>query len=659
MSRSVMLVPVGKSRGIYPSTYALNSTLNKNNIKSSIFNPFDTCENASMVKSSIAMCKAAKLIAKGQKTELIEKVIANFQEFKKQNSSKVFLIEGVQTDKFDQDEINALVANALDCSLIFVLMGTCDNARTDLNICAQKFGKRAVNNNLGNIILNQDAPKDASGKKQLYLQGCGHCACSGNVDNAASCSANKESAVDNIVATIKYDMRNYGLRAKDLAQIIDGKILSGDENTRVFKAVLDPNNANIKHALVTNSQSSNQAGIVIATDGAKLEGKCTISTQRPLMSVLTALYNQDVRLHQDDSELKEYLQKDNDYFCSCLINKLSEDVQCPYPPLSPAAFRYKLTELAIKAGKRIALPEGDEPRTVCAAAKVAQSKIATPILFGNKDAILAVAKEKNVDLSVGVEFVDPNECRGKYVDRLVELRKSKGLTPEQALQMLEDNVVLATMMLESGEVDGLVSGAVHTTANTIRPPLQIIKTAPNASLVSSVFFMLMPDQVYVFGDCAINPNPKPEELAEIAIQSADTAKTFGIEPKVAFLSYSTGTSGKGPDVDAVVQAVQIAKEKRPDLNIDGPLQYDAAVMPDVAAQKAPGSKVAGAATVFIFPSLEVGNIAYKAVQRSADLVSIGPMLQGMRKPVNDLSRGALVDDIVYTIAITAIQATAQ
>ena len=244
-----------------------------------------------------------------------------------------------------------------------------------------------------------------------------------------------------------------------------------------------------------------------------------------------------------------------------------------------------------------------------------------------------------------------------YVARLVELRKKKGLTEEQAIDMLKDNVVLGTMMLERNEVDGLVSGAVHTTANTIRPPLQIIKTAPNASLVSSVFFMLMPEQVYVFGDCAINPNPTPADLAEIAIQSADTAKTFGIDPRVAMVTYSTGTSGKGPDIDTVTEATRIAKEKRPDLNIDGPLQYDAAVMPNVAAQKAPGSTVAGKATVFIFPSLEVGNVVYKAVQRSADLVSIGPMLQGMRKPVNDLSRGALVDDIIYTIAITAIQAT--
>jgi len=211
------------------------------------------------------------------------------------------------------------------------------------------------------------------------------------------------------------------------------------------------------------------------------------------------------------------------------------------------------------------------------------------------------------------------------------------------------------MMLALGEVDGLVSGAVHTTANTIRPALQLIKTAPEAKLVSSVFFMLMPEQVLVYGDCAVNPDPTSEELADIAIQSADSAAAFGIEPRVAMISYSTGSSGTGSDVEKVREATRIAREKRPNLIIDGPMQYDAASVESVGQQKAPGSVVAGRATVFIFPDLNTGNTTYKAVQRSANVISVGPMLQGLRKPVNDLSRGALVDDIVYTIALTAIQ----
>ncbi len=324
---------------------------------------------------------------------------------------------------------------------------------------------------------------------------------------------------------------------------------------------------------------------------------------------------------------------------------------------APSAFCEYLTQKAHEAGKRIVLPEGNEPRTVKAAAICAEKGIATPVLLGSREEILKVAADQNVTLGDNVEIIDPENSREKYVPRLVELRKSKGLTEDDARKLLADNVYLGTMMIESGEVDGLVSGAVHTTANTIRPALQIIKTAPGNSIVSSVFFMLLPDQVLVYGDCAINPNPDAAQLAEIAVQSAKSAKAFGIDPKVAMISYSTGTSGKGPDVDLVAEATRIANEKAPEFLIDGPLQYDAAVAPDVAAQKAPDSKVAGQANVFIFPDLSCGNCTYKAVQRSAHVISVGPMLQGLRKPVNDLSRGALVEDIVYTIALTAIQAT--
>jgi phosphate acetyltransferase len=324
--------------------------------------------------------------------------------------------------------------------------------------------------------------------------------------------------------------------------------------------------------------------------------------------------------------------------------------------LSPSAFRYKLTLLAQQAQKTVVLPEGEEPRTIKAAAICAQRNIAKCILLGNKIEILRVAQQQGVELPDSVEIKQPEDIRSQYVQPLVEIRKHKGLTAVVAKELLLDNVMLGTMMLQQNHVDGLVSGAINTTANTIRPALQLIKTAPGVSLVSSIFFMLLPEQVLVYGDCAINPDPNAEQLADIAIQSADSAAAFGIEPKVAMISYSTGDSGTGSDVEKVKLATKLAQQKRPDLLIDGPLQYDAAVMESVAKSKAPNSKVAGHATVFIFPDLNTGNTTYKAVQRSADLVSIGPMLQGMRKPVNDLSRGALVDDIVFTIALTAIQA---
>lgn len=324
--------------------------------------------------------------------------------------------------------------------------------------------------------------------------------------------------------------------------------------------------------------------------------------------------------------------------------------------LSPSAFRFDLIKKASQAGKRIVLPEGEEPRTVAAAIRCAEKGIARPVLLAKKEDVKKVAEEQGLGLPEGLEIIEPDSIREQYVAPMVELRKSKGLTPEQAREQLQDTVVLGTMMLAQGDVDGLVSGAVHTTASTVRPALQLIKTAPSNSLVSSVFFMLMPEQVLVYGDAAINPNPTAEQLAEIAMQSADSAKAFGLEPRVAMLSYSTGTSGSGDDVEKVKAATAIVKEKRPELAVDGPLQYDAASVESVAKSKAKGSPVAGKANVFIFPDLNSGNIGYKAVQRNAGVVAVGPMLQGLRKPVNDLSRGALIDDIVYTIALTAIQA---
>ncbi|MEH6570261.1 MAG: phosphate acetyltransferase, partial [Halioglobus sp.] len=324
--------------------------------------------------------------------------------------------------------------------------------------------------------------------------------------------------------------------------------------------------------------------------------------------------------------------------------------------LSPPAFRYRLTEAARAANQRIILPEGNEPRTVQAAAICAQRGIAHCTLMGDADEIHRVAEKRGVKLPDSVQIINPDKIRGNYVEPLFELRRHKGLTALTAEEHLQDNVVLGTMMLQLGQVDGLVSGAVHTTANTIRPALQLIRTAPGASLVSSVFFMLLPDQVLVYGDCAINPDPSAEQLCDIAIQSADSATAFGIVPRVAMISYSTGSSGTGSEVEKVRTATALVRQKRPDIIVDGPLQYDAAIMENVAKSKSPDSPVAGKATVFVFPDLNTGNTTYKAVQRSAHVTSIGPMLQGLAKPVNDLSRGALVDDIVYTIALTAIQA---
>lgn len=320
-------------------------------------------------------------------------------------------------------------------------------------------------------------------------------------------------------------------------------------------------------------------------------------------------------------------------------------------------FEYEIFRQAQRDPQTIVLPEAEDNRILESAAILLAKDVVNIVLLGEADTILAQAEEHGFDLSKAqiVSTNDPDRLQ-RYAEKFAELRAKKGVTYEQALHTMKDPNYFGSMMVYLGEADGMVSGAAHTTADTIRPALQFIKTKPGVSSVSGAFFMCMPDQVLLFADCAVTTNPDPSTLASIAISSADTAAAFGIEPRVAMLSYSTGGSGAGPSVDLVVEATRLVKELRPDIMVDGPLQFDAAYDPATGASKAPGSPVAGKATVFVFPDLNAGNIAYKAVQRTAHAVAVGPVLQGLNKPITDLSRGALVDDIVSTVAITAIQA---
>ena len=325
--------------------------------------------------------------------------------------------------------------------------------------------------------------------------------------------------------------------------------------------------------------------------------------------------------------------------------------------VTPLAFQADLIERARADRKRIVLPEPDDDRVLQAAAQVLAAGIADITFVGEADYVAKRAGELGLDLSAAqvVSVNDPAYLE-RYAEEFARLRAKKGVTLEQAREKVTDVSYFGTMMVHMGDADGMVSGAAHTTAHTIVPSFQIIKTAPGVSVVSSIFLMAMKDRVWAFGDCAVNPNPTAEQLADIAVTSARTAAQFGVTPRVAMLSYSTGTSGSGPDVDVVVEATRLAREKAPELAIEGPIQFDAAVDEAVASKKLPGSEVAGKATVFVFPSLEAGNIGYKAVQRSSGALAVGPVLQGLNKPVNDLSRGALVEDIVNTVALTAVQA---
>jgi phosphate acetyltransferase len=327
--------------------------------------------------------------------------------------------------------------------------------------------------------------------------------------------------------------------------------------------------------------------------------------------------------------------------------------------ITPRMFQYQITNWAKSQKKHIVLPEGNDERILKAAARLVSQDIVKLTLLGNPDDILANIKRLGLNLDAStISIVNPaaSEHYQDYVNTLYELRKTKNVNLEMATDMMTDVSYFGTMMVFKGHADGMVSGAVHTTQHTIRPALQFVKTKPGISVVSSVFFMCLPDRVSVFGDCAVNPNPTAEQLAEIAISSAESSKRFGIEPRIAMLSYSSGTSGEGEDVEKVRRATEIVKNKRPDLKVEGPIQYDAAVDPVVGKSKLPNSEVAGQASVLIFPDLNTGNNTYKAVQRETGALAIGPMLQGLNKPVNDLSRGCTVDDIFNTVIITAIQA---
>ncbi|WP_104181077.1 phosphate acetyltransferase [Arthrobacter sp. B0490] len=339
-------------------------------------------------------------------------------------------------------------------------------------------------------------------------------------------------------------------------------------------------------------------------------------------------------------------------------NELLERLELPRPvSMTPLRFLHELIQRARAERRHIVLPEGEDVRVLKAAEILHRRDVCDLTVLGPEARVRELASGQGIDLT-GITLIDPatSELRDEFATEYARLRAHKNVSLDQARERMLEGAYFGTMMVQLGKVDGMVSGAAHTTANTIRPALEFVKTKDGAKIVSSVFLMLLQDRVLVYGDCAVNPDPNDEQLADIAVASAETAAQFGVEPRIAMLSYSTGESGSGGAVDEVRRATEIVRRQRPDLAVEGPIQYDAAVDASVAASKLPGSTVAGQATVFIFPDLNTGNNTYKAVQQSAGAVAVGPVLQGLRKPVNDLSRGCTVEDIVNTVAITAVQA---
>ena len=710
MSRNIMLIPIGTGVGLTSLSLGMVRALERHGVKVQFFKPISQLrpndngpERSTTILSKsptvnplepFDMAHAEALIRADQTDVLMEQIIARAAECA--SNTETLIVEGLVPTRNHPfaDDVNYAIAKAMDADVIFIATPGSDTPTGLMNrleIAYNSWGGKNNKRLIGAVINKIGAPVDDEGRARPDLSEVFDHQGVQRSDSSIMFQLPGKSPL-RILGSVPYNLDLVAPRASDLAKHLRARILNaGEMNTRRLRKVTFcarslPNMVNhIKtdSLLVTSGDRSDVivSACLAAMNGVKIGALLLTGSYEPEPEILklceqafetglpvflidTNTWQTSLNIQRFDHEVPvdDAVRIDlvQEYVASHIDQTWIESVTKNSPRehrLSPPAFRYKLTELARAAHKTVVLPEGDEPRTIKAAAICAERGIARCVLLGKKDEILRIAAQQDVVLGDGVVIVDPDEVRDRYVEPMLDLRRNKGLTEVVAKEQLEDNMVLGTMMLAQDEVDGIVSGAVNTTANTIRPPLQLIKTAPGSSLVSSIFFMLMPDQVLVYGDCAINPDPNAEQLADIAIQSAESAKAFGIEPRVAMISYSTGNSGTGSDVDKVREATRIAKEKRPDLVIDGPLQYDAAVMPNVARSKAPNSPVAGQATVFVFPDLNTGNTTYKAVQRSADLISIGPMLQGMRKPVNDLSRGALVDDIVYTIALTAIQAS--
>ncbi|MFP1784511.1 phosphate acetyltransferase [Lonsdalea quercina] len=710
MSRTIMLIPTGTSVGLTSVSLGVIRSMEQKGVRLSLFKPIAQprsedqaldqttaiirANSAINAAEPLQMIHVESLLSSNQQDVLLEEIIARYHE--NTQDADVVLVEGLVPTRKHQfaNALNYEIAKTLNAEIVFVTAlgnDSADQLKERIELARSSFGG-SKNQNITGVIINKlNAPVDEQGRTRPDLSEIFDDSTKANVANIDPKQLFANSPLP-VLGCIPWSFELIATRAVDMAKHLNARVINaGDIETRRIKSVTFcarsiPNmlehfrpgsllvtSADRPDVLVAASLAAMngvEIGALLLTGGYEMDPSISALCERafqtglPVFMVETNTWQTSLTLQSFSLEVPaddhQRVEKVQEYIARFINTEWIESLSAASEGsrrLSPPAFRYQLTELARKAGKRIVLPEGDEPRTIKAAAICAERGIAHCVLLGNPEEIQRVAAVQGVELGQGIEIVDPAAVRERYVPRLVELRKNKGMTEVVAREQLEDNVVLGTLMLEQNEVDGLVSGAVHTTANTIRPPLQLIKTAPGSSLVSSVFFMLLPEQVLVYGDCAINPDPTAEQLAEIAIQSADSAAAFGIDPRVAMISYSTGNSGAGSDVEKVRDATRIAQEKRPDLIIDGPLQYDAAIMADVAKSKAPNSPVAGQATVFIFPDLNTGNTTYKAVQRSADLISIGPMLQGMRKPVNDLSRGALVDDIVYTVALTAIQAT--
>lgn len=614
------------------------------------------------------------LIEENNQGEIIDTIIAKFKRLEENYDFTVvegtdFLGEGTAFE-FD---INVSVVKNLGVPVILVISGEGKTTAQVINsvlTTLRNFEAREVQ--VLALVANKVNPAQAADVRELLRA---------------------QLPADLILAVIPEDKSLKNPTMQEIYENLGGKLLFGEQQLSnqvdnfVTGAMQVPNF--LKHikdnllivtpgdrgdiiicALQANLSANypKVAGIVL-TAGSEPEEPILrliegLQTVVPIMAVKTGTFQTTT----DIGAIKSRITTDNTKKIQLAIDTFERYVDVPAldqkiaaftaEGITPHMFQYQLVKWAKSQKKHIVLPEGNDDRILRAAARLLHQDIVDLTILGNPTDIAAAVKRLGLPLDMSrLRIVDPAaaEHYEDYVQTLYELRKNKNVELQMAYDLMTDVSYFGTMMVYKGHADGMVSGAVHTTLHTIRPALQFVKTKPGVSIVSSVFFMCLPDRVSVFGDCAVNPNPTAEQLAEIAISSAESSRRFGIEPRIAMLSYSSGTSGEGAEVEKVRRATEIVQQKRPDLKVEGPIQYDAAVDPTVGRQKLSDSEVAGQASVLIFPDLNTGNNTYKAVQRETGALAIGPMLQGLNKPVNDLSRGCTVDDIFNTVVITAIQ----
>ncbi len=619
--------------------------------------------------------EATDLLAHGKVDQIVERVI---QKFKRLEAAYEFvLIEGTDLlggNSVFEFDLNSIIAKNLGSPVLIVESGAnkeLEEARRNVSLVVDSFISRECS--VIGVVMNRMPSENLDEALQYFRE---------EIPEDIYLSLIPESNVlrSPTLGEIAYHLKADVLYGEErLADIAFGytvaamhipNFLGKIEEKRLIITPGDRSDL-ILATLMANvsSEYPNVAGIIL-TGGIKpyaeidkiLEG---LSVMVPILAVESDTFNTALNLNNIPTKLSIAnrqkidlsLELFNQYVDTPLLSEKMLNFEAK--GMTPQMFNYTLVQRAKSDIKHIVLPEGQDPRILKAAERLLSNEIVKLTLLGNTEEIQSQINKLGLNFEgKEVDIITPNTSPrfASYVDEFYQLRKHKGATVENATDMMSDVSYFGTMMVYKGDADGMVSGAVHTTQHTIRPALQFVKTKPGVSVVSSVFFMCLDDRVLVYGDCAINPNPNADQLAEIAVSSAETSLAFGVDARVAMLSYSSGSSGKGADVEKVREATEKVKAQRPDLKIEGPIQYDAAVDLSVGSLKMPGSEVAGRATVLIFPDLNTGNNTYKAVQRETGAIAIGPVLQGLNKPVNDLSRGCTVDDIFNTVIITAIQA---